>query len=193
MENLQDLYYECIDELNSIGINFDNIGEIDIKISKRNNKRYGCCKPEEPNKLTKYYIWLKKRKYVKYYRYKKYHIEVSPWVIELDDNIIKNTIIHELIHCLPYCDNHGLEFKNYANYINSKLGYNISRLGNKVEDYKISNKQFNEEIVYNYKIECQKCGQTFYRKRVNKGFDKKFFCGKCKGKFIIVKGKFKEN
>ena len=169
MKDIQQLFEECKNELYNIGIYIEKDCKIDIKLSKRNNKRYGCCKPEEPNKLTKYYIWLKKRKYVKYYRYKKYHIEVSPWVIELDDNIIKNTIIHELIHCLPYCDNHGLEFKNYANYINSKLGYNISRLGNKVEDYKISNKQF------------------------NKGFDKKFFCGKCKGKFIIVKGKFKEN
>ena len=40
------------------------------------------------------------------------------------DIIIKNTIIHELIHCLPKCTNHGKEFKKYAKIINEKLGYN---------------------------------------------------------------------
>ncbi len=48
--------------------------------------------------------------------------------MQLDKNIIKNTIMHELIHCMPYCNNHGAEFKKYARYINEKLGYNISRV-----------------------------------------------------------------
>ena len=100
--------------------------------------------------------------------------------MELDENIIKNTIIHELIHCLPKCGNHGYEFKKYANLINIKLGYNISRLGNKEEDYKNSNKEFNEEIIYNYKVECQNCGQIFFRKRLDKNFGKIYRCAKCK-------------
>ena len=29
---------------------------------------------------------------------------------------IKNTIMHEIIHCFPYCNNHGSEFKKYAKY-----------------------------------------------------------------------------
>ena len=37
-EKLQRIYKECIKELNGIGINFNN-KEIDIIISKRNNKR----------------------------------------------------------------------------------------------------------------------------------------------------------
>lgn len=45
--------------------------------------------------------------------------------------------MHELIHCIPFCNDHGIEFKKYANYINEKLGYNISRVGNKKVDYKI--------------------------------------------------------
>ena len=45
---LQKLYKECIQELNKIGINFED-KEININLSKRNNKRYGCCKPELPN------------------------------------------------------------------------------------------------------------------------------------------------
>ena len=52
-EKLNKLYLECINELKNIGIDILNkelIGTIDIKISKRNNKRYGCCKQENPNK-----------------------------------------------------------------------------------------------------------------------------------------------
>ena len=49
--------------------------------------------------------------------------EVSKWVLELDDNIIKNTIMHELIHCMPYC-NRTYEFV----YTNEKVDpiYDIS-------------------------------------------------------------------
>jgi predicted SprT family Zn-dependent metalloprotease len=192
MKDIQELFEECKKELYNIGINVEKDCKVDIQISKRNNKRYGCCKPDEPDKATKYNVLIRKKKYVKYYRYKKYHIEISPWVMELDDIIVKNTIIHELIHCLPECDNHGSKFKRYASFINEQLGYNIARLGNKAEDYKKSNKQFDEEIVYNYEIKCKNCGQTFYRKKINKGFEKKYFCGKCKGKFIVISGKFKE-
>ena len=69
-----------------------------------------------------------RHKLIKYGRCNKHHIEISPWVMQLDKNIIKNTIMHELIHCMPYCNNHGAEFKKYARYINEKLGYNISRV-----------------------------------------------------------------
>ena len=60
--------------------------------------------------------------------YRKHYIEISPWVMELDDSIIKNTIIHELIHCMPYCNSHGYAFKEHAERINDKLGYDISRV-----------------------------------------------------------------
>ena len=29
--------------------------------------------------------------------------------------------MHELIHCMPYCNNHGKEFKKYANIINEMM------------------------------------------------------------------------
>lgn len=181
MESLQKLYEECINELETIGINYD-FNKVDINISKRNNKRYGCCKPDDPDKTSKYIEKIRGRRYIKYGKYNKYHIEISPWVMELDDKIIKNTIIHEIIHCFPGCDNHGSEFKKYAKFINEKLDYNISRLGNKRDDYNKSNLQFVDEVVYKYMIKCQKCGQIFYRKRCDKKFTKKYRCGECKRK-----------
>lgn len=187
-KNLNKIFEECIKELKSIGIDMldeKKIGKIDISISKRNNKRYGCCKQEEPDKAFKIITQRGSKKIIKYEKFNIHHIEISKWVLELDDNIIKNTIIHELIHCMPFCNNHGLQFKQYANYINFKLGYNISRLGNKKEDYQKSNVEYEEEKQYKYKIKCTKCGQEYLRKRLNSNFIKKYRCGKCMGKLQL--------
>lgn len=185
-EKLDRLYKECIQELQLIGIDILNeklIGKIDIKISKRKTKRYGCCKQEEPERKTRYL----ENGTIKYGKFNKHTIEISQWVMELNDEIIKNTIMHEIIHCMPYCNNHGNEFKKYAKYINQNLNYNITRVGNKVEDYKKSNIEYQEKENYKYKIECKTCEQIFFRQRLSKNFTRKYRCGKCKGKFAITK------
>ena len=192
MENkLSNLFNECVNELKNIGLDINdkknNIGEIDIKISKRNNKRYGCCKQEEPDQNYKHIERRNYRKIIRYEKFNKHHIEISRWVLDLNDSIIKNTIMHEIIHCFPYCNNHGEKFKEYAKFINNNLGYSISRLGNREEDYKKSGINVKTvENSYNYKLICTKCGQEFYRKRLKKDFIKKYRCGKCKGKLLLV-------
>lgn len=189
-EKLIKLYNECLNELSNVGLDFNDnskFGKIDIVVSPRNCKRYGCCKQENPDKKTKVVKKYKRRKIVTYEKYDVHHIEISKWVMQLNDILIKNTIMHELIHCIPKCNNHGVEFKKYASYINKKLGYNISRLGNKVEDLNKSNVQYNKNDDFNYKITCVKCGQSFLRKRLNKNFLVKYRCGICRGKFSVEK------
>ena len=160
------LYKECIDELNSIKINVEKNRIIEIRINTRSKKRYGCCK-----KISK----------------DKFQIEVSEWVMDLNEDIIKNTIMHELIHCMPRCSNHGEVFKNYAKIVNEKLGYNISRVGNKKNDYEKSNKEYTEKQVnYKYKVICDGCNQTFFRQRIIRSFTRKYRCGKCGGRFKII-------
>ena len=185
-EKLEILYKECLEELNKIGISFKE-KEIKICISKRNNKRYGCCKPEVPDEKYKRVIKKGFRYIIKYENYKKYTIEISKWVLQLNDNIIKNTIIHELIHCLPNCNNHGKYFKIYANLVNKELGYNITRMGNKKEDYIKSNVEYKEKEEFNYHIKCTNCGQEFLRKRLDKNFIRKYRCGICKGKLELLR------
>lgn len=187
-DRLNELYTECVSELTNIGIDVldeDRIGKIDIGFAKRKAKRYGCCKNENPDRTTAY---REKRK-IYYRKFNTHHIEISKWLMDLNDDIIKNTIVHELIHCMPDCNNHGKEFKRYAKYINDKLGYNISRVGNKEEDYKKSNLEFSEiekTPKYNYKVTCSRCGYSFYRIRLQKNFTRKYRCGKCMGKLIIA-------
>lgn len=188
-EKLNKLYNDCVKELEGIKFEITNnpeIGTIDISISKRNNKRYGCCKHEEPDE-TDYHIKKYKNDFkIVYHKFKKHHIEISKWVMDLDEKIIKNTIIHEILHCMPYCNNHGLLFQNYACYINQKLGYNIRTLGNKEADYKKSNLDFEaDHRNYNYKIICKECGNIFYRKRLKKDLIKKYRCSICGGKLEL--------
>lgn len=186
-EKLVKLYYECINELYKIGIDMNNeklYGKIYISIYKRKVKRYGACRQEQPDKKTKY----KENGKIYYGKYLIHNIEISSWLMELNDEIIKNTIMHELIHCLPYCNNHGKNFKQYASLINDKLGYEISRVGNKSLDYQKSNLEFDEKSNnrIKYIVLCEKCGQKFYRQRLIKNFSKKYRCGKCGGKFKII-------
>jgi len=188
-EKLCALYNQCLNELSSIGIDMNNkdlIGTVDIKISKRASKRYGCCKQEYPDKKYKIIQKRRYRRTIKYEKFQIHHIEISSWVMELNDNIIKNTIMHELIHCIPFCNNHGKEFKRYANYINQKLGYNITTKGDVKADYEKSQLQYEDNNNYKYKIVCQNCGQVIYRKRFNPNLIKKYQCGKCKGKLRLL-------
>lgn len=191
-EKLNNLYTQCLKELESIGLNMRNkeiIGNIDIKISKRSNKRYGCCKQENPDKQYKVIKKIGRRKIVQYEKFENHHIEISKWVLELNDEIIKNTILHELIHCIPFCNNHGKEFKKYANYIEKKLGYHITTKGNKKEDYEKSNLTYEEKQTYSYKIMCEQCGQIIYRKRFNTKLIKNYRCGKCNGRLKLIEAR----
>lgn len=185
-QKLNNLYSECVKELNGIGIdilNEEKIGKININLSKRKNNRYGCCKQENPDKQSRY---IENHK-IKYAKYNTHNIEISNWVMQLNNDIIKNTIIHELIHCIPFCNNHGKNFKQYAKYINEKLGYDISRVGNREEDYRKSNVEYNlEKRKDRYKIKCEECGQVFFRQRIAKNFTRKYRCGKCNGKFKVT-------
>lgn len=188
-EKLNTIFLECVKELEKIEIDILNekeYGKIDISISKRNNKRYGCCKQEVPDKKYKTISKRGRRRIISYEKFKYHNIEISPWVMNLDDDIIKNTIMHELIHCMPYCNNHGKQFKIYANVLNKKYGYNISRTGNKKEDFKKSNIEFKEKNNYKYKITCKGCRQEFFRQRITKGFTRKYKCAICGDRFEIT-------
>lgn len=192
IEKLKILYTQCLIELASIGIDMKNqelIGNIDIKLTTRASKRYGCCKQEDPDKRYKTITKRSGHKIIKYEKFQNHHIEISSWVMRLNDNIIKNTIMHELIHCIPFCNNHGREFKKYANYINKKLEYHITTKGNVQEDYKASQLRYEQKNNYKYKIICQNCGQVIYRKRFNPNLIKKYRCGECRGKLKLVEVK----
>ena len=85
-EKLEKLYKECIDELEKIDIHILDekmYGKIDINLSNKSPKRYGCCKQECPDKKYKKVRKYKNRKVISYQKFKLHHIYVSRWVMEL--------------------------------------------------------------------------------------------------------------
>ena len=76
-EKLNRLYLECINELNSIGIDVldkEIIGKINIDISNRSTKAYGYCKQEEPDKKYKSIKIYNYKRIVTYQKFKVHNI-----------------------------------------------------------------------------------------------------------------------
>ena len=185
-EKLERLYNHCIAELNQINLDLREYGinKIKLEIKKGRNSTYGMCVKAEPDKSTQYYERGKK----KYLIYQKHTIQISDWVLDLKDEIIKNTIMHEIIHCFPGAGNHGKVFKKLAQVVNYELGYNISRVGNKKRDFTqsgINYDKFQSQERYKYILECLNCHEQFKRKRFNIKHIDKYLCPFCKSKLKI--------
>ena len=127
-------------ELISIGIPVSNRLEPEVRINTRARRRLGCC----------------------YYQSVRYWIEVSQAVLE-DEDLLKQTLVHELLHTCPKCRDHGPKWKAYAQTVNEKLGYRIERT---VKTETPAGSLRHEEIKYI--LECQSCGAQIKRMRMSK-------------------------
>lgn len=105
---------------------------IDIKINTRAKKRWGLCS-HSLNGFT---------------------IEISSSLLQ--DNVsreaLMNTLMHEVLHTVDGCMNHGKQWKYYAGIINLKYGLNIKASTTAAE------KKIEDNDSYNYIIACPKCG-----------------------------------
>lgn len=98
---------------------------------------------------------------------------------------IKDTILHELIHTIEGCFNHGEKFHHYANMLNRKYGYDIDRTGS-MESI-CSKEKFEElkeqrENTSKYKITCKGCGHVYLQSRRSKFIDRQgigYICTVC--------------
>ena len=79
----------------------------------------------------------------------------------LDDSALDNTIIHEILHTVDGCFNHGKKWKICAEIINRAYGLNVKR-GSSFEDKGIDH---TEDI--RYIVKCEKCGYEFKRRRLS--------------------------
>lgn len=146
---------ECVDMVKSAGF---EVPEIEWKI-KKYKSMYGQTEK----------------------RMGKYTIKINEYLLETEnEKEIKDTVIHEILHTLPKCMNHGKEWKNKAMIINNKYGMSISRTG----DFKIAKMQENREQI-KYIFKCKECGGLVKMKRMSKfvKHPENYKCGKCGGKF----------
>lgn len=165
MKNLYKIVTECKNECDTIGIKYGNIIEV------RNNPR-----------LTK--TWGR-TKAISSYKDKNNNICYN-FVIEISDRLLKdnvdnmatkNTIMHEILHTVDDCFNHGNKWKTMADKVNRAYGYNIKRCTSSeekgLESVKIN---YNK----NYVITCEKCGATVIKHRMS-NFVKYPYCYSHKG------------
>lgn len=87
------------------------------------------------------------------------------------------TMVHELLHTLPNCFNHGPVWKRHVFKVNDAFGTSISRLAT-------VNFELGQEEPYKYKVTCNDCNKIVARyKRMGKVLKnlKECTCGLCGG------------
>lgn len=156
---LNEMLQETIQEVERAGIEVGNINP-SVKI----------------NSATTFYGICKKRGDV-------YNIEISKYYLMNPMEQVKQTLVHEVLHTVKGCYNHGKTWKKWADLINKAYGYSISRTskhGFHHPEYK--------EVRRKYKIECTGCGNVWHRQKRSKlvTHAHTYTCGKCKSKLQLV-------
>lgn len=119
------------------------------------------------SKATSWYGQCKQSQGYNERRYK-FVISISEYHLQSSERAIRNTLIHELLHTCPGCLNHGPKWKTYADIVQKRFGYNITRAGgDKDTDSAIEAARKEKRAGYQtqYLLICTGCGQEFPRYR----------------------------
>ncbi|HIU26160.1 MAG TPA: SprT-like domain-containing protein [Candidatus Copromorpha excrementigallinarum] len=140
-----------------------------VEVNSRPKKRFGCCKIKD----------------------RKYHIEISEFVLKCEERYIRETLAHEVLHTCPECQNHGKIWKEYAERMNKRYGYNIKRVSS-FEEMGLETPAQKPEIKYI--IKCRKCGKEYPRQRFTCVMKKikAYRCG-CGGELVLMENPGEEN
>lgn len=142
LDYLKDVVKEC--EIMAIEANI-SIGIIsNIKINTRAKQTWGLCRMLPDNS---------------------FEIEISSRLLEdnVEEDALINTVVHEILHTVDGCMNHGKKWKEYAKIINEKYGLNVKRCTSSEEKH--IEKSIDE---FNYILACPKCGYQWKYIRMTK-------------------------
>lgn len=155
-QELDGLMAEMIGTLRGLGIPVSGKIAPSVRVNSRARRRLGCC----------------------YYRDGGYVIEVAERLLE-DEDALRQTLAHELLHTCRGCRNHGETWKAYAGVVNATLGMEITRLAPAGEEDQIPLRR----DTVKYILECQSCGKRIPRSRMSKAVKQpwRYRC-KCGGK-----------
>jgi predicted SprT family Zn-dependent metalloprotease len=111
-------------------------------------------------------------------------IEISYRLMEdsVSEEALMNTLMHELIHTIKGCNNHGVNFKRVAAQINRAYGLNIKTCTSAAEK---GVAEVQRKVVIKHRFVCEDCGQTVERQRES-DFTRRYqryTCGCCGGAF----------
>lgn len=128
-------------QLRGLGIPVSKKLDPAVRVNTRARRRLGCCY---------------------YYPGEACAVEVSVRILQ-DPDLLRTTLVHELLHTCPGCRDHGLRWKSYATIANKALGLDIQRTVRLEEE---SQPLRHEEVKYI--LECQSCGARIERMRMSK-------------------------
>ena len=162
---------ECIEKLNAI--HFPIAKSILFKQNTGYSK-YGYCKKNRGKETV-------------------YTIAINKWLE--DDIAIKETIMHELIHTIPGCYNHGRLFHDYAYEVYRVYGIKISVTGNhKLNEKAYKNKGIRRKVFRAEEFDkatmvmmyCPKCQNTFAIKKTAFKWGSRWVCKRCREKLLYL-------
>jgi len=172
MRDLKKIFYNCIAMMDEIGMDYGNISKVEVNTRAKN--RWGQCKHKyigkDPNGNIKY----------------DHSINISS--ILLDERVpiesLENTIIHEILHTCPGCQNHGPEWKRRAAKVKKELGYDIKRCDSEF-DKGINSSVVSDYYKPKYIVKCTGCGREVSKQRMCSMIKTPQYwrCGVCGGKF----------
>lgn len=141
MKDLKKLANQCMAELDAIGIQYGNV--ISWEVNTRAKNRWGQCR---------------------YIGGRRYSINITNRLLDdnLPDEAAKQTIIHELLHSVNGCMNHGPNWKRVADKVNRAYHYNIKR----TTSYDEKGVEPPKPREPKYIVRCPSCGYQWkhYRK-----------------------------
>ena len=171
MRDLKKYVNECLCEIKDYGINIKDLPtDLKFVVNTRAKHRFGQCK---------------------YRCGKAFEINISSFMLDEnileDDNHLKNTIIHEILHALTPGDGHKGQWKSLANKVNVSSGgkYHIERCGS-WSDMGIDQTKVMSPNRIKHIIMCPNCKHEWKYSRKTKAVKHPnlYQCGKCKVKLI---------
>lgn len=168
---LAEVYKECIDELDAIGVPYGNI--VSVTVNYRAKRRWGLCKMVGES----------------------YKININADLLSVyaSEKGLKETVIHEILHTCPNSMCHTGEWKKWATLVNDCYSYNIKRCNSEADKgmAEFYRKKREEGVkgkarTYKYVFTCADCGQKIKRMRASRFTEhyRAYRCGRCGGRFV---------
>lgn len=169
MKNVMEVYRMCRKELLEINMDISN-NIVSVRVNGRLRTVLGRCITHRDFSGS----W--------------HEIEINPCLLEDDVDLqaAKETMIHELIHTCPGCQNHGYEWKRRGDRASRMLGYNVERLTglNVLESQGVKVKM----ETYKYALVCDDCKKEYKFKRWcgKLEYPSRYKCGRCNGNLHTI-------
>jgi predicted SprT family Zn-dependent metalloprotease len=138
MKDLQQMYIDCLRELAAIGIRPQKITAVTVNTRAKN--RWGQAKRTGDT----------------------FEISISDRLLgdDLPDEPLRDTMIHEILHCVKGCHGHTGKWAQLVNKCNQQLGTNIRTV--------ISYDGVIPSVPAKYVIRCMSCGTSYERQKMSR-------------------------